>query len=98
MASLTDRRAIQVGDLVQVVRGHDCALGFTFKVVRFNPQTGGGWMCPRCKARDLGPREMIGATQSNASTGGFPVGWLKRIPPLDELEGERTDEQIKEKV
>lgn len=95
---MTDQRAIQVGDLVVVVRGHDCALGFTFRVASFCQQTGGGWTCPRCRARDLAPEALTAATWRYQGGGGFPTGWLKRIPPLDELEGERTDEQIKEKV
>ena len=84
-----------MGDLVVVVRGHDCAYGYTFRVVRFVSQTGGGWTCPKCRQRDLAPEELTAANWRE-TPGGFPVGWLKRIPPLDELESTKTDEPIKE--
>ena len=85
---------IKVGDLVQVVRGVPCCggfnkLGVTFKVVRF--LTLSGRICGWCG---------VTTTRNNACgsgmVSGYDVARLKRIPPLEELEGERTEETLRE--
>jgi hypothetical protein len=98
-------RPIQVGDLVMVVRGHSCVLdlllGRPWRVTDIRKQIGGGWVCGRCKTRDIAPEAMYGAAghgisyrTPNSKPGGIPLQWLKRIPPLDELEGVKRDEEM----
>ena len=91
-------RPIQVGDLVIIVRGHSCTMeryrGAIFRVAKIVPATGGGWRCVHCKLNDQwGPEP--GAYWKEKG-GSAPLSWLKRIPPLDELEGEKTQESLKE--
>lgn len=83
-------RPIAVGDLVQVVRWPCCdfhvgAIRTVEGFVHFETAH-----CAICGAS--GP-------SSNANLSGdgrAPVAWLKRIPPLSELEGMRTEETTKE--
>ena len=94
-------RAIAVGDLVQVVRGHSCLLdaigGQVYVVDALNPPQGGGWHCPVCKQDNAGPDEIgAHAPWMRNPRSGIPLSWLKRIPPLDELESTKTDEPMKE--
>jgi hypothetical protein len=82
--------AIKVGDLVVVNRPTECcrnpyALGFTFVVRDVVVHTG---RCHHCKTRE-----------TKIVAGGHPlcdfnVSRLKRIPPLDELETTKHDEEI----
>ena len=92
-------KPIQVGDLVVMVRGHECTLakygGIPWRVAGLINQTGGGWTCPRCHEHSLAPEALQGA-QRNTILTALPITWLKRIPPLSELEGERTQEDMKE--
>ena len=94
--SAFDTRAIQVGDLVQVVYSHcDHKLGAVGIVDGF--YKGRKWAmdrlrCDLCKA-DVTPLDMTTATVGSDA---WPLAWLRRIPPLSELEGERTEEQLKE--
>lgn len=87
---MTDR--IQVGDLVMIVRGHECGLrvrgGIPYRVNGFSDQSGGGWTCNLCGARDLAQSDLVAARLWHTRPGaGIPLSWLKRIPPLSELEG-----------
>jgi hypothetical protein len=82
---------IKVGDLVLVVRprlccGHDFKLGLIFTAL--SVQKIGG-LCTFC-GKD-GDEEVV-------SGGDFRIlrNRLKRIPPLDEPEGEKRDENLKE--
>ena len=84
---------IKAGDLVRVVRGHECTIGFMFVVSAILPQRNGGWWCPRCNTRDIARDEKWGASK-DGSTHGIPLPWLKRILPLGELDGEKRDEEI----
>ena len=86
-------RPIQVGDLVQVVRWPCCDkhLGKTTDVVGFYTIEGGGAMCCGSMNYPVGAAGAILKGQFFA-----PISWLKRIPPLDELEGTKTDEPMKE--
>lgn len=94
--------SIGVGDLVMVVRGHSCVLerlgGMPYRVTAIRPQIDGGWTCNACWTRDIAPEQMYGATLSihTDQRSAIPLGWLKRIPPLSELEGENTKEKIHE--
>ena len=82
-------RPIQVGDLVVVV--NTCcppatANGDIFRVgALFDTKT----MCQICGHRNHGLHAGLRQTSS-----GVPVPWLKRIPPLEELEGERTQKDM----
>ena len=92
---MTDRRAIQVGDLVQVVKVRDCcpertAWGLIFRVAEITG-TEGLWRCCYC---DKIEGKQPAAWDSNG--GGAELYRLKRIPPLEELEGTKTDEPIQE--
>ena len=92
---LTDR-AIQVGDLVMTVRGH-CAntdpwVGKIYTVLEISSSLRQG--CGGC-----GSDENINASMTSAHLGfrlWWPTSWLKRIPPLEELEGTKIDEPIQE--
>lgn len=88
-------KPIAVGDLVAVVKWpHKCLPKpekgvsiFTVQAITaINPK------CPRCN-------EQIEVGQPSAwydLTHSLPIPWLKRIPPLNELESTKTDEPMKE--
>ena len=89
-------RPIQVGDLVMVVKKCCPEFGLPdspiFVVESF-------WQAPlTTKCRICGSQ--LSRKQATHHTGGdwvgYPVEWLKRIPPLSELEGEKTEEKLKE--
>ena len=80
-------RPISAGDLVQIVRpapccGNEYGMGLIFRVVSLD----GNGHCMKCGAYPL-----LGAWGSRH---GVIFSRLKRIPPLDELEGEKRDEEI----
>jgi hypothetical protein len=87
---------IKVGDLVMYTRS--CCMGFRdginiFRVAAFqSPSYSPRYSCACCKA-DL-PIEAYAAQAADES--GAPLSWLKRIPPLSELEGEKRDEKLTE--
>lgn len=62
-----------------------------FRVVHIKPSRPAGF-CSKCH-QPL-PHDRYAADQP--VYGGAPLQWLKRIPPLSELEGERTQEDIRE--
>ena len=86
-------KPIQVGDLVQIV--HSCCgefIGTVATVISFKePATG---PCATCGEKASGlirakfDREKFPLTA--------PVAWLKRIPPIEELEGQSTEEDLRE--
>lgn len=86
---------ISAGDLVVVVRAdHSCAIktiGMIFTVKEI-PTHHPGIYCIKCKQSNIAlpdsPIAKLGGGRA------FPLHWLKRIPPLSELES--IDEQIKE--
>ena len=83
-------RPIAVGDLVQVVYPSPCCgslkgMGITFKFAGFGVRQ---W-CRFCGKGDF-------EAALGYSNGGVKFVRLKRIPPLSELEGERTEESLKE--
>lgn len=86
---------IKVGDLVAIVRC--CCTGYldghsVFVVARIEmlPLAVTPFFCSIC---DSEIQSEPFATEDPA-TYGCPVSWLKRIPPLDELEGEQRREEI----
>ena len=85
-------KPIQVGDLVMLVRWphehyplipQDVQLGGVYTVTKIDSPA---W-CSRC-------REEFGAGGMMDNGYGAPLAWLKRIPPLPELESEKRDEEI----
>lgn len=92
---------IQVGDLVMLVRGHPCVYesshyGVPYRVVEIIQPTGGGWHCSRCGEYDMHWGELAARLWHTGDGNGMPLSCLKRIPPLDELEGVKTEEGIHE--
>jgi hypothetical protein len=83
---------IKAGDLVQVVR-HPCCgayLGRVFVVGIKSKETDA--YCSACRA-DLPWGYWV---QRGSTKEGYDVTWLKRIPPLDELEGTKRKEKLLE--
>ena len=86
---------IKVGDLVVVVRGHcsDVAVGKIFNVLRLSP---GMTRCIQCGR----VAEVTIAVSTECGPNGVPHGSdvlnVRRIPPLDELDGVKTEEDIRE--
>lgn len=87
-------KPISVGDLVQVVRGHSCELGEVGRVEAL--QTWRWWSCAHCGEGEYGSvfAAKVGTDPADGVATGYPVSWLKRIPPLEELEGEHTEEYL----
>ena len=86
-------RPIQVGDLVQVVRPTRCCggtktIGWTYLVMSFNSMD--SYKCEACGAITRSP------VADRGYGWGCTVDRLKRIPPLSELEGQRTQEDLRE--
>lgn len=87
-------KPISVGDLVAVVGSHcpgfyDAAAGVHFTVSRLlhrNPT------CSYCGTRFEG----LFADSDDAGDWSIPVVYLKRIPPLGELESEKNDSKLME--
>lgn len=83
------------GDLVRIVRNCDCnptrGLGYIFRVEKVEPAL--NWECRRCKnvIRDERP---LAFGRVSVGEGWHPVAWLRRIPPLAELEGEDRKEEV----
>lgn len=86
-------KPIQVGDLVQVVRPGVCSdqgMGNVFRVLKIDRTA---YDCICC-GREHGPTKFAWQTMKGAGFG-YSLARLKRIPPLDELEGKRTEENLK---
>lgn len=91
-------RPIQVGDLVQIVRWPCCGefLGVVFVVGEIfrhksHPQ------CTACKQTIHEATLCLeGNSAPNKDKLCAPKPWLKRIPPLEELEGQKSQEDMKE--
>ena len=92
MTSPVSSQAISVGDLVQVVRWPCCGefLGITYRVGRFENMV---CDCKKCGA----PMPLTSfVLEATSPAWCVPREWLKRIPPLSELEGVKTEEDIRE--
>lgn len=90
-------RPIQVGDLVVIVKESPCcastnSLGIIFRVKAIRPR-GVGSRCNGCKATRPAETAVAESYSDHFVT---DIDRLRRIPPLSELEGERTDEKLKE--
>lgn len=83
---------IAVGDLVQVIRSCcDDQLGLVFRVMRIGVTRNN--ICCVCLKKTI----KDGIPNAKAADGyDWPTPWLKRIPPLDELESTRTAEPLRE--
>jgi hypothetical protein len=90
-------KPISVGDLVQVVKWSPCGCGLgvigTVHGFTTNMSDRG---CGLCGAREPGAQRTLAVELAPNSKKGVPVAWVRRIPPLSELEGERTQEDIRE--
>ena len=83
-------KPISVGDLVVVVR--DCCgmrPGLIFTVNSFFQAK--GRKCMYCGEKVMGT--LVDGVEDQENYGG-EISWLKRIPPLSELEGEQRREEI----
>lgn len=86
-------KPIAVGDLVQVVR--TCCNEFLkgpwiFQVAEIASEPEA--FCSQCS------KDVPGGAQARGLTGhrvGVPLPWLRRIPPLSELEGQQTQEPLR---
>ena len=88
---MSAERPIAVGDLVVFVRS--CCIGFRngasiFRVAEIITLQGA--ICEFCN------RRLPSESYASISVGDFgaPFSWLKRIPPLSDLEGVRTEEPM----
>jgi hypothetical protein len=76
---------IEVGDLVMVVRGHECGkskfIGIVFTVERIEQAYDYG--CPQCGG-DMSDGRLLAFGRRPTRTGFVPLSWLKKIPPLTE--------------
>lgn len=87
-------KPISVGDLVTVVRWPCCNgdLGYTFRVAAVETLGAQGW-CSHCGDQSGCHQGMpLKAVDHNGCI--YPMPWLKRIPPLDELDDVKHDEEI----
>lgn len=87
-------KPISVGDLVVVVKplyccGADHGVGFHFVVRDIHP--GQLAYCQKC-----GKEDQLGDYADSGEAGWCDLSRLKRIPPLEELEGEKRDEKLTE--
>lgn len=93
--------SIKVGDLVRVV--HACCGEFAqgrtiFQVYKFFDRlVGGGYdgFCMYCHAKMPHERQAFATPHlgtDEAPT--FPLSWLRRIPPLEELDDVKREEEI----
>ena len=89
---MTDRSAIEVGDLAMLVRS--CCnryLGRVFRVAGFEPHQD-CFACSFCGTEH--PAMTLALTGEKEKFATAPLPWIKRIPPLDELEGLHTQESV----
>ena len=90
-----DNSPIKVGDLVQVVRWDCCGslLGNVYEVTKYFDTS--GYRVGRCK--DCQKLVRINGRQAFKLSNGRIAyrNEIKRIPPLSELEGQRTEESLR---
>lgn len=91
-------KPISVGDLVMVVRGCGCRSGRIYCVIENCPDSR-GWICRITPDLGIGcgtilPPCVLVRVQNVLGKGYFPRQWLRRIPPLSELDSvEHKQEQ-----
>jgi hypothetical protein len=85
---------IRVGDLVMVIKSccRQNVRAPIFVVADLDYQTDDGETCRYCGA--AAPNERAAADHSHGRFFVYPLSWLKRIPPLDELESEKHKEEL----
>ena len=88
-----DNKQIKVGDLVQVARWPCCGtwVGYTGKVTALKIDSR---CCKICRT-DMGEDATYAYVDCGFNGGLVVLGRLKRIPPLSELEGQRTEETLR---
>ncbi len=95
MRATPDDSPISVGDLVAVVRPMPCgcgdSIGWVYKVTKIAKQDHYTSGCRFC-----GKDYQVGLLAYREDGCGADLYRLKRIPPLGELEGQRTEEDIRE--
>ena len=84
--------AIKTGDLVVVVRGHECDLGNIFRVSKMMSAPSGHWHCLQCRWGAWS--DDVGCFRDGPGGYGAPLSWLRKIDPLDELEKTEREEEI----
>jgi hypothetical protein len=88
--------AISAGDTVYVARvDHACADVVLGRVYVYSPRPTphNGTRCQRCGTPDIAlPNEACHYVASTDRS--LPQRWLKKIPPLAELESEKREEEI----
>lgn len=86
---------IKVGDLVVIT--HDCCnhktLGFVGEAIEIDA---GFFQCEDCRHEHVGIQARIAGLAKapdspRESMGWVPIAWLKRIPPLSELEKNKEE-------
>ena len=84
-------RPIQVGDLVWVLHGccSDNKIGHILTVIEIYL---GSAHCYDCDKDFTGPIGILG--KRGYARWGRPLSWLKRIPPLDELEHDEIVDEV----
>lgn len=87
-------KPISVGDLVQVIGSH-CGKSGALGIIR----TVEGFKSSSCRCTGCGfvvNEELVAVLEGPApwSKWHIPVRYLKRIPPLDELESEKNKEEL----
>lgn len=84
---------IKDGDMVVVVRWPCCAgdIGYVFRVAEIITRTDVA-ICSFCRSRKGNTGMPIKARSESGAL--FPLQWLKRIPPLSELDDIKKDEEI----
>ena len=90
-----NNRPISVGDLVMVVHEccpHESSLGEIQTVLSIEHDRA---TCEWCDCVTSGHHAHLSDAEDN-DTFWLPLSWLKRIPPLSELESTKTDEPMKE--
>ena len=86
---------IKEGDLVMY--RYSCCLGYRDGVEIFQVGDIRDWGYPHVICHSCKSEVPTGASASRGhGEYGAPLQWLKRIPPLSELEGEKTKEDIRE--
>jgi hypothetical protein len=85
-------RPIKAGDLVVVLRNHcsDASVGLILRVENVEPND--RLHCRKCGAPMPG-WPMVARVERPYGTCYAPLPWLKRIPPLDELDDVKREEE-----
>lgn len=80
---------IKPGDLVMQI--HSCCPRYLGRIFKVGDVVTHLFKCGSCDTQGWGESRTMAYTKNIASA---PIEWLKRIPPLDEMEGVKNDEEI----